>query len=158
MSKNPSKDTGTKLIAANRKARHEFEFLDSYEAGIQLRGTEVKSLREGQVSLAESYATIRDAELFLKGANIAQYSAGSYLNHEPTRPRKLLMHRREIQKIGQLIAEKRLTLVPTRMYFKRGIVKVELALARGRVKYEKRQAIKEREDKKRMDREISRRR
>jgi len=152
------KETGVKTIAVNRKARHDFEFLDTFEAGIELRGTEVKSLRDGQASLAESYATIRDGELFLKGMNIPQYSAGSYMNHEPTRPRKLLMHRREISRIAQVTAEKRLTLVPTRIYFKRGLVKVEIALARGRVKYEKREAIREREDKKRMDREMSRRR
>jgi len=157
VSKEP-KDSGFKIIAVNRKARHEFEFIDTFEVGIALTGTEVKSLRDGQVSLAESYATIRDGELFIKGMNIPQYAAGSYLNHEPTRTRKLLVHRREIKRLGQLIAEKRLTLVPTRIYFKRGLVKLEIALARGRMKYEKREAIKTREDKKRMDREMLRRR
>ena len=151
-------ETGIKTIAVNKKARHEFEFLEVFEAGIELRGTEVKSVREGTVHLQESYATIHDGEMFLIGMNIPIYSAGSYTNHEPTRTRKLLMHRRELRKLGQKIAEKRLTIVPTRMYFKRGMVKVELALARGKLKYEKREAIKEREDKKRMDREMSDRR
>ena len=152
------KETGIKTIAVNKKARHEFEFLEILEAGIELRGTEVKSVREGTVHLQESYATIRDGEMLLIGMNIPIYAAGSYTNHDPTRTRKLLVHRREIRKLAQKIAEKRLTLVPTRMYFKRGLVKVELALARGKMKYEKRDAIKEREDKKRIDREMSERR
>ncbi len=152
------KKTGRKLIAANRKAGHKFEFLEKFEAGIELKGTEVKSLRNGNVSLQESYAHIRRGEMFLVGANIAQYGAGSYLNHEPVRPRKLLMHRREIDRLEKIIAEKRLTIVPVRMYFKRSMVKVELALARARLKYEKRQNIREREDKKRIQRELSRRR
>lgn len=152
------KESEFKTIAVNRKARHAFEFLERFEAGIELRGTEVKSLREGLVSLQESYARIRGSELFLIGANIAQYKAGSYLNHEPTRPRKLLLHRREIDRLARTTAEKRLTIVPVRMYFKRGMVKVEIAVARGRMKYEKREALKEREDRKRIDREMSRRR
>ena len=106
------KDTGNKTIAVNKKARHEFEFLEVLEAGIELRGTEVKSLRDGQASLAESYATIRDSEMFLKGMNIPQYPAASYLNHEPDRTRKLLLHRREIRRLAQTMAEKRLTISP----------------------------------------------
>jgi len=153
-----SKESGIKLIAANRKARHKFEFLERFEAGIELKGTEVKSLREGKVSLQESYARIRSGELFLIGANIAHYDAGSYLNHDPARPRKLLIHRREINRLDKIIAEKRLTLVPVRMYFKRGMAKVEVALARGKLKYEKRRSIREREDQRRIQREMSRRR
>ena len=152
------KDIGVKPIASNKKARHKFEFLERFEAGIELKGTEVKSLREGKVSLPESYARIRGGELFLMGANIAHYDPGSYLNHEPDRPRKLLMHRREIVRLDKLLSEKRLTIVPVRMYFKRGMVKVELALARGRLKYEKRQTIRERDDQIRIKREMSRRR
>jgi len=152
------KDTTARTIAINRKARHQFEFLETVEAGIELRGTEVKSIREGHVHLQEGYATIRNGEVFLKGVNIPEYAAGSYQNHEPTRVRKLLLHRREINRLSQKIAEKRLTLVPTKIYFRHGIVKVELALARGKVKYEKRQAIKEREDRRTIDRELSRRR
>jgi len=158
VSKERDSGTSSKTIATNKKARHEFEFLETVEAGIELMGTEVKSLRDGHVHIQEGYATIRGGEVLLKGMNIPEYAPGSYQNHEPTRPRKLLLHRREIRKLGQQIAEKRLTLVPTRIYFTRGIVKVELALARGKVKYEKRESIKEREDRRRMDREMSRRR
>jgi len=158
VSKERDGGTNSKTIAVNKKARHEFEFLETLEAGIELRGTEVKSLRDGQVHIQEGYATIRGGEVFLKGVNIPEYAAGSYQNHEPTRPRKLLLHAREIRKLAQKIAEKRLTLVPTRIYFTRGIVKVELALARGKVKYEKRESIKERDDRRRIDREMSRRR
>ena len=153
-----AKESGIKPIAANKKARHKFELLEKFEAGIALKGTEVKSIRHGKVSLQESYARIRSGELFLIGANIAQYDAGSYLNHEPTRPRKLLMHRREINRLDKIIAEKRLTIVPVRMYFKRGNVKVGLALARAKLKFEKRDDIKKREDQRRIQREMSRRR
>jgi len=149
---------GSKTIAVNRKARHTFEFLETLEAGIELRGTEVKSLREGKVSLQESYVRIRGRELILVGANIAQYDAGSYLNHDPIRPRKLLLHRREIDRLAKLLAEKRLTIVPTRMYFRRGFVKVEIALARARLKHEKRESIREKEDKRRIEQEMRRRR
>ncbi|HUW34820.1 MAG TPA: SsrA-binding protein SmpB [Planctomycetota bacterium] len=158
MSKERDSASSSKTVAVNKKARHQFEFLETIEAGIELRGTEVKSLRDGHAHIQEGYATIRGSEVFLKGVNIPQYAPGSYQNHEPTRPRKLLLHRREIRKLAAKIAEKRLTLVPTRIYFTRGIVKVQLALARGKVKYEKREAIKEREDRRRIDREMSRRR
>ena len=153
-----AKQSGIKPIASNRKARHKFEFLEKLEAGIALKGTEVKSLRQGKVSLQESYARIRGGEMFLLAANIAQYQPGSYLNHEPTRPRKLLLHRREINRLDKIVAEKRLTIVPVEMYFKRGIVKVEIALARAKLKYEKREDIRKRDDQRRIQREMSRRR
>jgi len=152
------KPTDKKIIAINRRARHEYEFIETFEAGIELRGTEVKSLREGLISLQESYARIRSGELFLIGANISPYKAGSYLNHDPVRPRKLLMHKREISRLAKLVAEKRLTIVPVRLYFRRGMAKIEIALARGRQKHEKRQAIKEREDKRRIDQAMRRNR
>ena len=129
-----------KLIADNRKARHEYELLDRVEAGIVLTGTEVKSLREGRATLAQAYADVRDGEAWLQGAEIAVYDQGNRANHEPTRPRKLLLHRREIDRLYGQVREKGLTLVPTRLYFKDGRVKVELALARGKNTYDKRRA------------------
>ncbi len=145
-------------IARNRKARFEYEVLDTFEAGIVLRGTEVKSLRDGKVSLAESFARVQNGELFLQGAHIDVYKAASTMNHEPLRPRKLLMHKREIVRLASKLAEKGLTLVPLSMYFKRGIAKVELALVRGKRRYDKREAIRKREVKRAIDRELSARR
>ncbi len=121
-----------KLIADNRKARHDYELLERFEAGIVLTGTEVKSLREAARRSAQAYADVRDGEAWLQGAEIAVYEQGNRANHEPTRPRKLLLHRREIDRLYGQVREKGLTLVPTRLYFKDGRVKVELALARGK--------------------------
>jgi SsrA-binding protein len=149
-------DESVKPIARNRKARHEYEVLEVFEAGIALRGTEVKSLREGNVSLVESFARVTDdEELILQGAHIDVYKAGSFSNHDPVRPRKLLMHRREIRRIALRVAERGLTLVPLSMYFKRGIAKVELALVRGKRQYDKRQSIKKREADRAMRRAMS---
>ena len=121
-----------KLIADNRRARHDYQLLDRFECGIVLTGTEVKSLRDGRVTLAQAYAEVRDGEAWLLGAEIAVYEQGNRANHDPTRPRKLLMHRREIERLYAQVREKGLTLVPTRLYFKDGRVKVEIALARGK--------------------------
>jgi SsrA-binding protein len=141
-----------KLIADNRKARHEFELLDRFEAGIVLTGTEVKSLRAGRAVLGQAYADVRDGEAWLQGAEIAVYDQGNRANHDPMRPRKLLLHRREIDRLYGQIREKGLTLVPTRLYFKDGRVKVELALARGKNTYDKRRTLADRDAKRQIER------
>ncbi|HWE80764.1 MAG TPA: SsrA-binding protein SmpB [Gaiellaceae bacterium] len=141
-----------KLIADNRKARHEYQLLDRVEAGLVLTGTEVKSLREGRAVLGQAYADIRDGEAWLHGAEIAIYDQGNRANHDPTRPRKLLLHRREIDRIYGQVREKGLTLVPTRLYFKDGRVKIELALARGKDVRDKRRAVAERDAKRDIER------
>jgi len=143
-----------KLIASNRKAHHNFEILDTYEAGLVLRGTEVKALRDGRADLKESYARIEREEAWLLGCHISPYAQGNRANHDPLRPRKLLLHRGEISRLLGKIMEKGLTLVPLRLYFKEGRVKVELGLARGRKTLDKRQVIREREERREMDREI----
>lgn len=134
-----------RTIVSNRKARYEFEILDTVEAGIVLQGTEVKSVREGHVSLQESYATARGEELWLEGCTIQPYAHGNINNHEPSRPRKLLLHKKELRKIMQRTAEKGLTLVPLSIYFKGPRLKVQLAIARGKKLYDKRDTIKKRE-------------
>jgi SsrA-binding protein len=134
-----------KLIAENRRARHEYQLLERFEAGIALTGTEVKSLREGRTTMAQSYADVRDGEAWLNGLEIATYDQGNRANHEPMRPRKLLLHRREIDSLYGLVREKGLTLVPTRMYFKNGKIKVSLALARGKEAHDKRETLRRRE-------------
>jgi SsrA-binding protein len=143
-----------KLIADNRKARHEYELLDRVEAGIVLTGTEVKSLREGRATLAQAYADVRDGEAWLQGAEIAVYDQGNRANHEPTRPRKLLLHRREIDRLYGQVREKGLTLVPTKLYFRDGRVKVELALARGKNTYDKRRTLADRDAKRQIERAL----
>ena len=134
-----------KLIAENRKARHEYQLFERYEAGLVLTGTEVKSLRAGGATLQRAYADVRDGEVWLVGAHIAEYGQGNVANHDPDRDRKLLLHRKEIASMIGKVRERGFTLVPTRLYFKDGKVKVELALARGKRKYDKREAIKKRE-------------
>src|SRR5580692_11372723 len=141
-----------KLIADNRKARHEFELLERVEAGIVLTGTEVKSLREGRATLGQAYAEVREGEAWLQGAEIAVYEQGNRANHEPTRPRKLLLHRREIDRLYGQVREKVLTPVPTRLYFKDGRVKVELALARGKNTVDKRRTLADRDAKRQIER------
>lgn len=139
-------NAGTKLIADNRRARFEYELLERFEAGIVLRGTEVKSLREGKLNLGDSYCVIeRDGEVYLQDAHITPYSHGTHVNHDPLRRRKLLLNRTEIRRLTQRVREKGLTLIPTRVYLKKGWVKVEIALAKGRKKYDKREKIKERD-------------
>jgi SsrA-binding protein len=145
-----------RTIAVNRKAAHDYDLLQRYEAGIALTGTEIKSIREGRVNLREAYARVQAGEAFLHNCHIARYQPGSYLNHDPTRPRKLLLHKDEIRALGQAADQKGLTIVPTRMYFHRGRVKVELALARGRKAYDKRATIADRAAQRQIARAIRR--
>lgn len=140
------------IIAANRKARHNYHILDTYEAGIALVGTEIKSLREGKASLVEAFATIDDGEVWLRNLHIPEYSMGSWTNHSPRRHRKLLLHRREIDSLEGKVRDGNRTLVPLSLYLKDGRVKVELGLAQGKQDYDKRRAIKRRTE----DREIAR--
>ena len=140
----------------NRRARFEFEFLERVEAGIALTGTEIKSIRSGQISLNEAYARVRDGELWLLGMHVPAYKEGSFSNHEPRRPRKLLLHKAELRRLAARVAEQGLTLVPTRLYFKRGMVKIDLALARGKKLWDKRRDIKERESKRELARAVAR--
>jgi SsrA-binding protein len=149
---------GQKLIADNRRARHDYVLTDRVEAGIVLSGTEVKALREGQVQLGQAFAEVRDGELWLVGASIAEWVAGNRQNHVPDRDRKLLLHRREIDSLYGKVREKGLTLVPTRLYFKNGRVKVELALARGKERADKRRAIADRDAQRQMERALKARR
>jgi SsrA-binding protein len=131
-----------RTICTNRRARHEYEILDEIECGIVLRGSEVKSVRDGKVSLEEAYARIKDGELWLVGCDIAQYPQASLLNHEPRRQRKLLLHRRELHKFAEKASHQGLTLVPLAMYLTRGIVKVKIAIARGKKLHDKRETMK----------------
>ncbi len=139
-------DRGEKVVATNRKAFHDYHIEERLEAGIALTGTEVKSLRAGQVNLRDSYAAVERGEVVLHHCHISPYSHGNLMNHEPTRPRKLLLHRKEINKLLGKTQQKGLTLVPLRIYFNpRGLAKVELALAKGKKQHDRREAIKERE-------------
>ena len=145
-----------KDIATNRQARHRYNFLETWEAGIMLTGTEVKSLRDGKATIKDGYAAVRDGEVWLHNMHIPPYGPAARENHEPERPRKLLMHRREIERLIGKTREKGLTLIPTRMYFKGPHAKVEIALARGKDVGDKRRAIKEREMKREMERAMRR--
>lgn len=137
---------GTKLVASNRQARHNYEILETVEAGLVLRGSEVKALRSGQVQLADAYARMEGGEAWLHSMHVAPYEhAQEHSGHEPKRPRKLLLHRSEIDRLGAIVAERRLTLVALSVYFKEGRAKVELAVARGRKTYDKRQALAKRD-------------
>lgn len=140
------KDSGEKVVATNRKAFHDYHIEEKLEAGIALKGTEVKSLREGRVNLRDSYASVDRGEMILHNCHISPYSHGNIMNHDPLRPRKLLLHRKEINKLLGKTQQKGLTLVPLRIYFSpRGHAKVEVALARGKKQYDRREALKERE-------------
>lgn len=151
-------DQAEKTVCENRKARHDYEILETLEAGLVLTGSEVKSLRLGRAQLRDSYARIQGGEIFLLDAHISPYPSGGHFNHDPVRPRKLLLHRREIDRLAGRVAEKGLTLVPLRLYFnRRGIVKVELALARGRKVYDRRAAIAEREARRRIEQALAER-
>ncbi len=143
---------GVKVVARNRKARHDYEILDTFECGIVLRGSEVKSLRDAQIELKDAYADIREGELWLERAHIAPYGFSPGGGHDPERSRKLLMHRREIDRLIGKVNEVGLTLVPLQVYFKNGKAKVELALARGRRTYDKRQKIRKRMEEREMAR------
>jgi SsrA-binding protein len=147
-----------KVVARNRKARHDFDIVDSFECGIVLRGSEVKSLRDAQIELKDAYADIRDGEIWLERAHIAPYGFAAGGGHDPERPRKLLLHRREIDRLIGKINEVGLTLIPLQVYFKDGKAKVEIALAKGRRAYDKRQKIRERMEQREMDRARSHRR
>ncbi|MFL6164230.1 MAG: SsrA-binding protein SmpB [Jatrophihabitantaceae bacterium] len=146
-----------KLIAQNKKARHEYSIMDTYECGVVLMGTEVKSLREGRASLADAFATIDDGEVYLHNVHIPEYAFGSWTNHTPRRVRKLLLHKGEIQRLIGRTKESGLTLVPLSLYFTEGKVKVELALARGKKTWDKRQDLARRDADREVRRELGRR-
>ncbi|MEA2516585.1 MAG: SsrA-binding protein [Actinomycetota bacterium] len=154
----PAKGDGTKLIAQNKKARHNYLIEDTLEAGLQLVGTEVKSCREGKVNLADAYASVRDGEAWLLQCHISPYSHGNRENHEPMRPRKLLLKHHEITQLQEKVAQEGRTLVPLRLYFKHGLAKAEIAIARGKQTHDKRQAEAQRDAERSMRRELGRRR
>ena len=143
---------GVKIITSNRKARHDYHITDALEAGLVLQGTEVKALREGRANLQDAYCKVDGGEVFMVGAHISPYSHGNLNNHDPVRPRKLLLHKREIARLKKASEQKGFTLVPLKLYFKNGIAKVEVGLARGKKLYDKRADIAERESKRRLDR------
>ena len=143
---------GRKVVASNRRARHDYDILDTWECGIALVGSEVKSLRAGAVQLKDAFGEIRDGEIWLENMHVAPYTFARDGGHEPERSRKLLLHRREIDSLAGKVAEKGLTLIPLSVYFVHGLAKVELALVKGRRLYDKRQAIREREERREMDR------
>ena len=149
---------GEKLIADNRRARHDYHLGDRVEAGVMLTGTEVKALREGKTQLTRAYAEVNENEAWLVGVHIPEYLQGNRANHDPDRPRKLLLHRREIDRLYAQVREKGVTLVPTRMYFKDGRVKVEIAVGRGKELHDKRRTIADRDAKRQLEREIKSRR
>lgn len=146
--------TNIKIIAQNKKARHEYFILEEYECGIELFGTEVKSIRQGKVNLADSYASVTDGEVWLKGVNISPFEKGNIFNRDPLRNRKLLMHKREILKIYQALKEQGLSLVPLKIYLKGSLVKVQIALVRGKKLYDKREDIAKRDAKRNIDRAV----
>jgi SsrA-binding protein len=146
-----------KVIATNRKARYEYRFHDTLEAGLVLVGSEIKSIRAGRVSLREGFVLFEGGEAWLVNVHIAQYDPASMQNHEPKRRRKLLLHRREIDRLQRRVQEKGFTVVPTRLYLKEGRAKVEIALARGKKQYDKRQVIAERDSKRQVDRALKER-
>jgi SsrA-binding protein len=148
---------GTKLVASNRKAFHDFFIDETYEAGIALVGTEVKSLREGRINLRDSYAEVKDGELFLVGVHISPYEQGNIWNHDPLRRRKLLLHKDEIRRLTGKVNERGYTIVPTRVYFKGSRAKVEIGLARGKRLYDKRSDLAKREADREVEREFRRR-
>jgi len=153
-----AKTQGEKLIVDNRRARHDYHLLDRYEAGLVLQGTEVKALRDGKATLQQAYADVRNGEAWLVGLHVPEYGQGNRANHEPDRERKLLLHRREIDKLNAGVREKGFTIVPTRLYFRDGRVKVELALARGKELLDKRRDIAARDARRQIERELRARR
>ena len=146
--------TNIKVLVQNRKARHEYFILETFECGIELYGTEVKSLRNGKANLTDAYASIDNGEVFIKGMNISPFEKGNIFNRDPLRERKLLMHKREILKLSQQLKENGLSLVPLKVYLKNSLVKVELALVKGKKLYDKREDIAKRDAKRNMDRAI----
>jgi SsrA-binding protein len=151
------RERGRKLVASNRKARHDYVIEDVLEAGLVLTGTEVKSLRAGRASLIDGYATINDGEAWLEAVHIPPYTEGTWTNHEPRRRRKLLLHRAEIDRIAAQVSQKGLTVVPLSLYFSEGRAKVELGVARGKRDYDKRHALRERQDRREAERAMSHR-
>ena len=149
------RERGEKVVASNRKARHDYAIIDVYEAGLVLRGTEVKALRQGRASLIDGYATVEFGEAWLENVHIPEYSQGTWTNHLTRRRRKLLLNRREIDKLSRELKESGLTLVPLSLYFKDGRAKVEIALARGKREFDKRQTLKEQQDKREAARAMS---
>jgi SsrA-binding protein len=147
-----------KVVADNRRARHDYHLLDRLEAGLVLTGTEVKSLREGRASLQQAYADLREGEAWLVGAHIPVYDQGNIANHDPDRDRKLLLHKKELASLAGKVAQRGLTLVPTKLYFKEGRAKVELALARGKEQRDKRRDLAKREAERQMERALKARR
>ena len=150
--RSPAADDGIEIIARNKRARHDYEIIETWEAGIVLQGTEVKALREGRANLTDAYGIVRDGEVFLLNLHIGAYGLGNQFNHEATRTRKLLLHRREIRRLIGAVERKGLTLVPLDLHFSRGKVKVRLALGRGKQAHDKREDLK----RKAADREIAR--
>ena len=148
------RERGEKVVATNRRARHDYNLEKSYEAGLVLTGTEVKSLRDGKAILQRAFGDLREGELYLVGAHIPEYTQGNVANHDPDRDRKLLLHRRELDQLLGKVQEKGLTLVPTRLYWKNGRAKVELALARGKDVRDKRRAIADRDARRQIERAL----
>jgi SsrA-binding protein len=153
-----SKKPAGNVVASNPRARHDYHIEETFEAGIALTGSEVKSLRSRQASLREAFAIVRDGEAFLIGMHIAPYHQAGYAQHEPTRTRKLLLHKDEIRRLAGKTTERGLTLIPLQCYFSHGLAKVELGVARGKKKYDRREDIKEREAQRQIDRALRRRR
>lgn len=151
------KNQDRSVLATNRRARHDYQILETYECGVVLVGTEIKSLREGKVSIADAFATVDDGEVWLRNLHIPEYSMGSWTNHPPKRTRKLLLHRREIDSIMGKVRDGNRTLVPLQLYLKNGYVKLELGLAQGKQDYDKRQDIKRRTEEREITRELGRR-
>jgi SsrA-binding protein len=150
-------EAGDRTVATNRRARHDYHIESTIEAGLVLTGSEIKSVRAGKVSLQEAYVAISGGEAWLEGAHIADYEMAGYIRHEPLRRRKLLLHRREIQDLDRRVKVKGVTLVPLRLYLLRGRAKLELALAKGKKLYDKREAVKERDSRRDIERELARR-
>lgn len=140
------------LVTSNRKARHDYFIEASFEAGMVLKGTEVKSLRDGKANLQEAFCSVENGELILRQCHIAEYTFGNLQNHDPVRPRKLLLHRREIEQLDKASSQKGYTIIPLKIYFKRGLAKVEIGLGKGKKQFDKRASIAEKESKRRLDR------
>jgi SsrA-binding protein len=147
-------DQGRKIVSTNRKARHDYEILDTYEAGLVLTGSEIKSIRAGHVNLREGFVQARGDELWLLNTHIAAYDQAGQFGHDPLRPRKLLLHRKEINRIAARVQEKGLTIVPTMLYLTRGLAKVEIALARGKRQYDKRESLRRRDSQRQIERTL----
>ena len=157
MGKKKKKNAGGNVVATNRRARHDYTILESFECGIQLVGTEIKAIREGHVSLTDAFAIIEHGEVWLRNLNIPEYSLGTWTNHRPLRHRKLLLHRNEIDSLEGKVRDGNKPLVPLKLYFKDGLLKVELALAQGKQDYDKREDIKRRTEEREVVRELGRR-